>query len=81
MVSSSLPDPEPDLALPTYTSQVAGIAEVNHHAQLVLFLLYWSLNSGLTPSATPPALFFCEEFFEIGSHELFVRAGFKPQSS
>jgi hypothetical protein len=25
--------------------------------------------------------YFCEGFFEIGTHELFVWAGFKPRSS
>jgi hypothetical protein len=29
------------------------------------FLRYWGLNSGPTPSATPPALF-CEGFFKVG---------------
>jgi hypothetical protein len=42
---------------------------------------FWDLNSGPTPWATPPALFFVMGFFEIGSHELFTLAGFKPQSS
>jgi hypothetical protein len=40
------------------------------------------LNSGPSPSATPPTLFFCEGFFfffsKIGSHELFTQAGLKP---
>jgi hypothetical protein len=42
-------------------------------------LQYWGLNSGPSPWATPPALF-GEEFFGIGSHELFTWAGFEPWS-
>jgi hypothetical protein len=32
------------------------------------FLQYWGLNSGPSPWATPPTLFFCEGFFKIVSH-------------
>jgi hypothetical protein len=35
---------------------------------LFIFLQSWGLNSGSSPWATPPALFFCEGFFEIRSH-------------
>jgi hypothetical protein len=46
---------------------------------IYLFLWYWGLNSGSTPWATLP-VFFVLGFFEIGSHELLVCAGFKPWS-
>jgi hypothetical protein len=39
------------------------------------------LNSGSTPWATPPALFFVMGFFKIGPHKLFAQAGFEPWSS
>jgi hypothetical protein len=46
------------------------------------FLWYWAwgLNSGLhlEPLHQP---IFVTVFFEIGSHELFARAGFEPRSS
>jgi hypothetical protein len=46
----------------------------------VFFLWHYrDLNSG--PPAPLCQPFFVMVFFEIGSHELFVWAGFKPQSS
>jgi hypothetical protein len=47
---------------------------------LPFFLQYWGLNLGITPWATPPALSMMG-FLEIGSHQLFAQAGFKPWSS
>jgi hypothetical protein len=44
------------------------------------FLQYCNLNSGPTPWATVPVLFFIV-FFEMHSHELFAQAGFEPWSS
>jgi hypothetical protein len=44
--------------------------------KITLFLRYYGLNSGLSPWATPPALF-CEGFFKTVSCELFAQAGFK----
>jgi membrane protease YdiL (CAAX protease family) len=38
----------------------------------LVFLQYWGLNSGPTPSATPTALFH-GGFFKTRSHELFAR--------
>jgi hypothetical protein len=35
-------------------------------SKVEIFFQYWDLNSGLSPWATPPALFY-EGFFEIGS--------------
>jgi hypothetical protein len=46
-----------------------------------VFLWNWGLNSGPTPSATPPALFFVLGIFETGSQELFAQAGFKHATS
>jgi hypothetical protein len=43
---------------------------------LNFFLKSGSVNSGPTPSATPPALF-CDGFFEIECHELFACADFE----
>jgi hypothetical protein len=44
------------------------------------FLQYWGLNSGSTHLGPLHQPFFCEGFFEIGSHKLFAQAGFKPRS-
>jgi hypothetical protein len=48
--------------------------------QSFVFLRYWDLNLGPTPWATPPVLLVLG-FFKIGSCELLIQAGFKPQSS
>jgi hypothetical protein len=47
---------------------------------LFVCLLYWGLNSGPTPWATPPALLWWV-FSRWGSLELFAQAGSEPQSS
>jgi hypothetical protein len=46
------------------------ILTVNTYVQFgpIFFFLYWDLNSGPSPWATPPTHFF---LFKIGSHELF----------
>jgi hypothetical protein len=38
----------------------------------------WTQHLHLEPLHQP---YFCEGFFETGSHKLFAQAGFKPQSS
>jgi hypothetical protein len=63
------------LALVTgYRSNVGFI----HSSSLFFFfaLRFWGLKGlHLEPLHQP---YFCEEFFEIGSRELFAQAGFKP---
>jgi hypothetical protein len=45
----------------------------------IFFFQYWGLNSRPSPWASQ--FFFVIDFFQIGSHKLFVRVGFKLRSS
>jgi hypothetical protein len=58
-----------DCSSPIYTSYLAGMTGTWHMPRF--FFWYWGLHSGLTPWATPPALF-CDVFFKIESRQLFA---------
>jgi hypothetical protein len=55
---------------------MGGYCKKKKKSYLIFILfIYFVVNSGLTPRATPPVLF-CDGFFlEIGSPELFPQAG------
>jgi hypothetical protein len=61
-----------------YRFWTRGYVLVRQVLYYFFFLWYWSLNSGLTPWATPSSPFLWWIFFEIGSPQLFALADFDP---